>query len=290
MPKKTDTSKKDSEFILILQEIGALSAALAAFSTEKRDAVKALAKESNRNAWLQNRLGELRNAASRLDEFIHDLTPSKIERIQLTLAQSESIARYFAFIFVQRPRLPLDKLPLVPFYGAGIYAIYYVGDDESIYAPLRQSETPIYLGKADPAVPYADTTFDQGMALHSRLTKHAKNIALTSLKLSSFEYRFATVQSGQQSAVEGFLIHFFRPIWNWETKVAYGVGKHGDAASTRANSRSPWDTLHPGRTWAAETKKDQFGRADIVLRIAEHFVKHPPFRSHVELLEALSRI
>jgi hypothetical protein len=33
-------------------------------------------------------------------------------------------------------------------------------------------------------------------------------------------------------------------------------GKHGDDAKTRANKRSPWDTLHPGRTWAANSSVD----------------------------------
>lgn len=47
-----------------------------------------------------------------------------------------------------------------------------------------------------------------------------------------------------------YLIHLFWPVWNNETGICYGLGKHGDAPTTRANLRSPWDTLHPGRDWA----------------------------------------
>ena len=47
-----------------------------------------------------------------------------------------------------------------------------------------------------------------------------------------------------------YLIDRFKPIWNNETKVCFGFGKHGDNAATRRNTVSPWDTLHPGRPWA----------------------------------------
>ena len=38
-----------------------------------------------------------------------------------------------------------------------------------------------------------------------------------------------SVQSHWQGAAEGYLINLFRPVWNNETDVCYGLGKHGDA-------------------------------------------------------------
>ena len=36
-----------------------------------------------------------------------------------------------------------------PFYGSGIYALYYYGS-LPFYAPISKSSTPIYVGKANP--------------------------------------------------------------------------------------------------------------------------------------------
>ena len=71
------------------------------------------------------------------------------------------------------------------------------------------------------------------------------------------------VQSGWETAAEDYLIRLFRPIWNKETKILYGLGKHGDSAETRTNKRSLWDTLHPARVWAAPTLEDARSPAEI---------------------------
>ena len=70
--------------------------------------------------------------------------------------------------------------------------------------------------------------------------------------------------------------------------MSYGIGKHGDSASTRANKRSPWDTMHPGRKWAADTKDDQMSRKEIESRIAEHFIAHPVVADKDSLFKLLS--
>ena len=58
------------------------------------------------------------------------------------------------------------------------------------------------------------------------------------------------VRSAWQTTAEDYLIGRFQPVWNKQTGVCHGFGKHGDSPETRANKRSPWDTLHPGRQWA----------------------------------------
>lgn len=152
----------------------------------------------------------------------------------ITLGRSDSIAKFFAFSFVNQEKRNLAELIDTPFYGSGVYAIYYHGSTNKAYHPLSQTETPIYVGKADPANAYAETVEDQGQALYSRLKEHAKNIEKTDLSLGDFRFRAAAIQSGMQAAVEDFMIRLFRPIWNKEIKICYGIGKHGDSATTRA--------------------------------------------------------
>ncbi|MCB1231322.1 MAG: Eco29kI family restriction endonuclease [Verrucomicrobiae bacterium] len=91
-----------------------------------------------------------------------------------------------------------------------------------------------------------------------------------------------------QAAVEAFMIGLFKPIWNKEIKVCYGIGKHGDDAKTRANKRSPWDTMHPGRAWATATKEDQKERGEIVEKIGTHFAENPPIKDRDALLDHLA--
>jgi hypothetical protein len=80
------------------------------------------------------------------------------------------------------------------------------------------------------------------------------------------------VQSGLETSAETCLKNFFLPVWNSETDICYGIGKHGDDSKTRANKRSPWDTLHPGRPWAASTDlEDAFPEESIRKRVALHF-------------------
>jgi hypothetical protein len=84
------------------------------------------------------------------------------------------------------------------------------------------------------------------------------------------------------------MIQFYKPIWNKEIKVCFGIGKHGDSATTRANKRSPWDTMHPGRKWADRTKDDQKSRAEIEEDILMHLEVHPPIPDLGALRERLA--
>ena len=111
-----------------------------------------------------------------------------------------------------------------------------------------------YVGKANPPSNSARTPRDQGLRLYNRLKDHLRSIRHTSgtLSESDFDCRSLVVQSGWQDAAETYKIQLFQPAWNNETGICFGIGKHGDSASTRANKRSPWDTLHPGRPWASD--------------------------------------
>ena len=150
-----------------------------------------------------------------------------------------------------------------------------------MYAPISGSDTPIYVGKADPATLRAETVEQQGERLAIRLKDHKKSImAATNLNVDDFDCRYLVVKCAWQETAENNLIDLFKPIWNNETKICYGFGKHGDAAKTRANRRSPWDTLHPGRKWAATTDNvpNEKSVQQILAEITTHFSNYPPVK------------
>lgn len=223
-----------------------------------------------------------------LQRIRESVSPIYFGAIGITLGRSDSIAKFFAFSFTNQDKRPLDELADSPFYGSGVYAIYYHGNSEASYLPLSGTETPIYVGKADPKNPQAETVEAQGQALHTRLKEHSKSMTKANLPLSDFFYRASPIQTGMQAAVEDFMIRLFRPIWNKEIRICYGIGKHGDSAKTRANKRSPWDTMHPGRKWATATKADQMKRHEIEAKITEHFKTHPVIANKDKLFKLLS--
>ncbi len=177
------------------------------------------------------------------------------------------IGHFVALALIAQDRRPMATLGR--FYGSGVYAIYYSGA-APIYAPISGSETPIYVGKADPGS-NAKTLVEQGTKLADRLGEHRKNIIrVTGIDVDDFDYRALAVQSGYQAAAESHLIRLFQPIWNNETRILFGLGKHGDSSTTRANNKSPWDTIHPGRIWAVGNPEAKTG-LEIEAEVAGHF-------------------
>lgn len=187
------------------------------------------------------------------------------------------IGRVTSCALLVQAKHPLSDLKAVKFYGSGIYSIYYKGDFPP-YRPIRGTETPIYVGKADPQNPSAATPRAQGTKLFDRLGEHLRSIdRAENLEVSDFEYRYLVVKSGMQKSAEEYLINYFRPIWNNEIKVCFGIGKHGDSGNTRSNKRSPWDVMHPGRPWAAHPDLlDQKNLECIIGGISNHLQEHPP--------------
>ena len=184
-------------------------------------------------------------------------------------------------------------------YGSGVYAIYYDGD-HPLYAGISKSETPIYVGKADPEKDDASTAREQGDRLSARLLEHANTIStaedyraklpshLHPIRLADFKCRRLVCATNAQLVAEKHLIRIFLPIWNSETKACWGMSKHGDAAKTRANKRSPWDVVHPGRPWALDARlEDSLAPEEIRERINATLAKVPVRRDHAALLEEM---
>lgn len=216
---------------------------------------------------------------------------AKIEALQTLAAELDPIrqpehffdptnpsymGRFTAAALLIQPRHPLGEVE--KFYGSGVYALYYNGEFPA-YQALSGTETPIYTGKADPSVAHAPSPTEQGDALSRRINEHRKSIkaveGVGGISVDEFEIRYLVTSSGFQTTAETFLINYFRPVWNRETKICFGIGKHGDDAKTRRNNKSPWDTLHPGRRWA-EGNKEVRTPKQIMQDIADHLKASPP--------------
>jgi hypothetical protein len=224
-------------------------------------------------------------AYHKLRKVMEDLDPIKHPGSVFDPSNPNVAGRIVGITMIAQNRKPLANIDR--FYGSGVYAIYYNGDFPA-YAGVSKREHPIYVGKADPEDPASKTAMEQGGRLANRLNDHRKNIvkATTTLKLEDFEYRALVVQTGWQNSAENYLIHLFKPIWNNEMDICYGFGKHGDDPATRANLRSPWDTLHPGRDWAHRdpNMKDARPAERIIEEIGLHLAKYPPLDTIDEIL------
>lgn len=153
------------------------------------------------------------------------------------------------------------------FTGAGVYAIYYTGD-ESPYESLGKVnqndafEIPIYVGKAVPSGARRGVAVSTGgTPLFSRLNQHANSLsAATNLDIEDFYARWLVTEPIWIPLGESILIGRFAPVWN---SIVDGFGNHDPGAGRRAGMVSRWDVLHPGRPWAVNFQQRNEARADI---------------------------
>lgn len=216
-----------------------------------------------------------------------DLDPIKKPGESFDLADPDTAGRLVALALIAQEKVPLGRIAAT--YGSGVYAIYYEGDHPA-YASVTGTETPLYVGKADPKSRDAKTAVEQGPQLFGRLADHRRMIRTVGeyaretglphpLRVQDFRCRRLVCATNAQLVAENHLINTFKPIWNKEIKICWGISKHGDAAKTRGNKRSPWDVMHPGRGWAMdEILEDKASSSAITAQIAEHFRLHPPYR------------
>ena len=147
---------------------------------------------------------------------------------------------------------PLKEISM--FNGAGIYAIYYIGNFHA-YTTISERNrggrftAPIYVGKAVPPGARKGNfgiDSDPGPALFKRLKEHAESIQQAeNLDIKDFHCRFLVVDDIWIPLGESLLIAKFSPIWN---KMVDGFGNHTPGAGRFNQSRSRWDVLHPGRS------------------------------------------
>jgi hypothetical protein len=184
------------------------------------------------------------------------------------LTKPETVAEVVVYKMEQQGKEPLASIQ--PFYGSGVYALYY-HDGLSAYEAITRSECPIYVGSAGPETSNAPSAKLQGTKLFDRIMEHLKKSISQSRNLKAEEFccRYLVVQSGLEKAAEDFLIRRYSPVWNKESKVCSGIGKHGDVARREL---SDWDVLHGGREWAG-TQTSRSGKTPAVVEgnIVAHF-------------------
>jgi hypothetical protein len=227
---------------------------------------------------LKNRLEALEQGLAQLKDMIG---PYKQPGFIFDPAAFDVIAHVVATALLAQRRRSLNRLPTE--WGSGIYAIFYDGPLD-FYSPIQGTDTPIYVGSASPRAHPAATPEAQGEALLNRVREHQGSIQEVeghdtgNLRVAEFSYRYLVVKSGWELAAEQYLIRHYKPVWNKETRICTGIGKHGDASSTRANRRSHWDTIHPGRAWALtnETIPNRLSANKIQDLIRAHFRDQPP--------------
>jgi len=222
---------------------------------------------------------EVRKSVAALNGFIAELHTIDRPLAVFDPGNPYTVGYFVALALSAQPRRPLWAIG--EFYGTGVYALYYKGQFGP-YQPISGTDTPIYVGMAVPEPTDRTDVSAMGTSLAVRLGEHKKKIrrAKETLNIDDFEYRALVVQSGWEGPAESHLIRMFRPIWNKEMKILQGFGKHGDSITTRANKRSPWDTLHAGRNWAGgEGQTDKKTLAQIERELRAHFEKTIVYRS-----------
>lgn len=170
---------------------------------------------------------------------------------------------------------PIHQLPPEQFIGAGVYAIYYKGDFPA-YEPLAATNrdawrNPIYVGKAVPAGARKGglgMNVDHGQALYKRLSEHYESIrSAQNLNPEDFACRFLVVDDIWIPLAESLLIERFKPLWN---RCIDGFGNHDPGSGRRAQQRSPWDCIHPGREWADRLRENAASESELLQRVAEY--------------------
>ena len=144
---------------------------------------------------------------------------------------------------------PAVNLPSEVAIGRGVYTIHYSG---RFHAYTGLADTPIYVGQA--------------RDLRTRLSQHAQSIEQAeNLELRDFVCRWLVLAPVWIGLTEQILVDEYRPVWN----AIRGFGNHDQGTTRRAQKRSQWDTLHPGRPWAT-SYQDLEGGAQGRARV------HPP--------------
>ena len=262
MPPEANLRGSLAEIIRLIESLPTTPDAYASLTTTKRRDLRE----------------KLQGAIQKLEAVWIVVDPVRMPKQVFDLSDPKLVGKLVADTLLLQPRISLAEVLRHRFYGAGVYAIYYNGPMDC-YAPIARKDYPIYVGKADPVDLHARTARQQGERLFVRLRDHERSISATSnLSVADFDCRYLVVRSAWVETAENHLIEHFKPVWNKEMRVCHGFGKHGDDAGTRANRRSPWDTLHPGRLWATRSGNtpNEKSLAQIRSDIAAHFAKHSP--------------
>ena len=138
--------------------ITALRALLAALP-EDHAVVDQTGLSSKRRADLRELIAK---AIERLEALRIGLDPIRLPPVMFDPSNPDVVGRLIGETLIEQNRAPLDGLP--KFYGSGVYSLYYNGKFPA-YVPASGTDTPLYVGKADPAFSDARSPVEQGVKL-----------------------------------------------------------------------------------------------------------------------------
>jgi len=180
----------------------------------------------------------------------------------------EALARSVEYELLAQVPQRLDQVPR--FLGPGIYVIYYDGP-HVLYRAISRTDQPIYVGKAVPAGSRKALTDDTkiGSPLWNRIDEHRESVSYgADLQPSDFHVRYLVADELFIPLAETLMIRTLHPVWN---QAVDGFGNH-DPGKGRYDGKLPdWDTLHPGRPWAARIRTPGRLRSELEAKVRAHF-------------------
>ncbi|MGI8688682.1 MAG: Eco29kI family restriction endonuclease [Thermomicrobiales bacterium] len=185
----------------------------------------------------------------------------------------DNLGESVADAILERPVQHLHSLNA--FRGAGIYAIYYLGDFPA-YQPLAarnrdgQFTAPIYVGEAvhrGASTGRGRENRTVGIPLFDRLGQHRTSIMqATNLDVTDFYCRYLVTHDVWIPLGETVLIERFQPLWNIYVR---GFGNKNPGGRRQTGERPMWDTIHPGRPWATNMPPNRQSETQILERIRQ---------------------
>lgn len=183
----------------------------------------------------------------------------------------ENLGKSVLWALVSSKPVPLGQIP--DFGGSGIYAIYYAGPNP-LYARISDNacDTPIYVGKADPAGSRKGQNVDaawEGTKLRDRLRQHGRKIdKADDLDLDHFLARYLPADDLFTPIAERLMISGLQPVWNVALE-GFGVNQQGGGREG-AQLRPKWHEVHRGIPWADGMTAQPGGPEPLRAAIAAH--------------------
>ena len=166
----------------------------------------------------------------------------------------------------------LERQPLLSlqseiprFDGSGLYAIYYQGTTLALYARLKDHKIPVYVGQAQSHNSATGMATRDTSPLWRRVRDHRRSIEGADLPVGEFGVRLLRLPDVHADLGENGLRVFYKPVWN---AVLKGFGSHEQGSTTRQSGRSPWDTVHPGRSRTFGLETHDIG--GLIKRVHDH--------------------
>ncbi len=176
--------------------------------------------------------------------------------------------------------------------GAGVYVIYYTGPFPA-YAPIAKANSkgafkkPIYVGKAIPKGGRKGGLTKEisvvGRALADRLRQHSSSVnEAVNLELADFYVRHLVVDDIWIPLGENMLIESFHPVWN---RAVDGFANKDPGNRRKAQFKSPWDVLHPGRKFAEKLGTGGMSQDFITQRVKDYLAGRTLAKLPKEIVE-----